>query len=255
MSTPPRFAPIAAALRDEVIDHYERIGRRLDTPSGRRTLDTNSSLAADRGRTLLRLLAEAGAGPITGRRVLDLGAGFGALSVYLAHLGGEVTAVDPNEARLQVGVRVARRFGLPLNAVVAHAEELPLPDAAVHFVVVNNSLCYIVERRARRAALAELHRVLLPNGWVVVRDPNRLAPLDPFTRLPLVAQLSPGLSSGVMRTLERHRSHVRLTSPYGAAFEFRRAGFEQARWRRTRRRRVAAPFARYHHVVARRPAS
>jgi hypothetical protein len=66
MTTPPKFAPLAAALRDQVIEYYEQTGARLDTPSGRRTLDTNSSLAADRGRILLRLLAESGCGPVAG---------------------------------------------------------------------------------------------------------------------------------------------------------------------------------------------
>ena len=61
-TTSPAFAPLAHDLRDHIIEHYERSGKPLDTPAGRRTLDTNSVLAADRGRLLLRLLAEAGAG-------------------------------------------------------------------------------------------------------------------------------------------------------------------------------------------------
>src|SRR5579864_571597 len=144
MTAPPGFAPLAAALRDEVIEHYERIGVRLDTPAGRRTLDTNSILAADRGRLLLRVLAESGAGPITGHRLLDLGAGFGALSVYFAHLGAEVVAVDPHGERLQIGLGVARRFGLPMSSITADAERLPLKDSEFDFAIVNNSLCYIV---------------------------------------------------------------------------------------------------------------
>jgi 2-polyprenyl-3-methyl-5-hydroxy-6-metoxy-1,4-benzoquinol methylase len=136
---------MARALRDQVIDHYERTGVRLDTPAGRRTLDTNSTLAADRGRLLLRLLAESGGGTVAGKRVLDLGAGFGALSVYMAHLGAEVVAVDPQADRIQVGVAVARRHGLPVNAIAAKASRLPLPDAAFHVAVVNNAMCYVVD--------------------------------------------------------------------------------------------------------------
>lgn len=244
---------MARALRDEVIQHYELIGTRLDTPAGRRTLDTNSSLAADRARVLLRILAEAGCGPVTGHRVLDLGAGFGSLSVYFAHLGAEVVAVEPNEARLQLGVSVARRYGLAMSAVCAHADALPLPDAAFHIAVVNNALCYLVDRGARRAALAELLRVLLPGGWIVMRNPNRITPLDPFTRLPVVALLPPALSRRVARWLGHDRSDVRLTSPFGAVLELHRAGFAGARWRRAPGRRAGSMFARYHHVVARRP--
>src|SRR5271165_5473465 len=106
---PPAFAPIAHDLRDVIIEHYERRSESLDTPAGLVTLDTNSMLAARRGRLLLRLLAEQGAGPVAGRRVLDLGAGFGALALYCAHLGGEVVAVDPNEERMGVALAIARR--------------------------------------------------------------------------------------------------------------------------------------------------
>jgi ubiquinone/menaquinone biosynthesis C-methylase UbiE len=253
MATPPSFAAIAAGLRDEVIEHYERLGTRLDTSAGRRTLDTNSTLAADRGRGLLRMLAEAGAGPIAGQRVLDLGAGFGALSVYYAHLGAEVVAVDPNAERLQVGVAVARRYGLAVSSVVAHAEAVPLPDAAFHVAVANNALCYVVDRVARRAALAELLRMLMPGGWLVARNPNRLTPLDPFTSLPLVALMPPSLSRRTARALRRHRSDVRLNSPFGATFELRRAGFAEVRWLPAPGRLAGSRIGRYHHVVARRP--
>jgi SAM-dependent methyltransferase len=242
---------MVGGLRDHIIEHCERTGARLDTRAGLRTLDTNSTLAAERGRLLLRVLAEAGCGPVAGRRVLDLGAGFGALSLYFAHLGAEVVAVDPREDRMRVGVAVARRYGLPVSAITAHADVLPLPDAAFHIAVVNNSLCYLVDRRVRRAALAELLRVLMPGGWIVLRNPNRITPLDPFTGIPLLALLPPALSRRVATGLRRHRSDVRLTSPYGAVLELRRAGFAQARWRAAPGRHAGSRLGPYHHVVAR----
>ena len=254
MATPPRFAPLAAALRDGVIEYYESTGARLDTPAGRRTLDTNSSLAADRGRLLLRLLAASGGGTVAGRRVLDLGAGFGALSVYMAHLGAEVVALDFQADRMQVGVGVARRHGLGVNAVTGYASQLPLPDAAFHVAMVNNSLCYVVDRSARRAALAELRRVLMPGGYIVIRNPNRLTPVDPFTGLPLLALFGPSLSSRLARHSGRERSWVRLTSPPGATHQLRRAGFVSVQRPRPPRRRHLAWFDRYHHVVGRTPA-
>ena len=252
MATTPSFAPIATALRDAVIEHYESIDTPLDTPSGLRTLDTNSTLAADRARILLRVVAELGAPPVAGRRVLDLGAGFGALALYFAHLGAEVVAVDPQPERLGVGLAVARQFGLALSVIEAHADALPLPDAGFHFAVVNNALCYVVDRGRRRAALGELLRVMLPGGWLVMRNPNRLTPLDPFTGLPLVALLSPRAGRVALRALHRHRSNVRLTTPLGATMELRRAGFADVRWRGVPGRHGHSRLAPYHHVSARR---
>jgi SAM-dependent methyltransferase len=251
-SPPPAFAPLAHDLRDHIIEYYERNGERLDTPAGLLTLDTNSVLAAGRGRLLLRLLAEAGAGSISGWRVLDLGAGFGALALYCASLGGEVVAVDPNEQRMQVAVAIAGRRGLAVSAVPAEAQSLPLPDAGFDLVLANNSLCYIVDERQHTLALSEIRRVLRPGGWLVVRNPNRLHPRDQFTGLPLLPLLSPALAQRVTGSLERHRSHVRLRSPGGAVRQLRRAGFTQAHWRAQPGRRLGARFAGYHHVIARR---
>jgi ubiquinone/menaquinone biosynthesis C-methylase UbiE len=252
-STPPEFAVVANDLRDHIIEHYEHCGERLDTPAGLLTLDTNSVLAAGRGRLLLRLLAEQGAGSVTGRRVLDLGAGFGALSLYYAHLGAEVIAVDPNGQRMQVAVANARKRGLPVSALVASAQSLPLPDASVDVVLANNSLCYLVDEREHRLALQEAYRVLRPGGWVVIRNPNRLHHRDQFTGLPLLPLLAPSLARRVTDALGRHRSEVRLRSPGGAVRQLRRAGFTHARWRTQPGHGVGAMFAGYHHVLARRP--
>jgi SAM-dependent methyltransferase/O-antigen/teichoic acid export membrane protein len=249
---PPAFAAIAHDLRDCIIEHCERCGERLDTPAGVMTLDTNSVLAPGRGRLLLRLLAQEGMGSIAGRRVLDLGAGFGALSLYFAHLGAEVVAVDPNEQRMRVAEAIAGRRGLPLSIAAAHAQSLPFADASFDVVVANNSLCYIVGKRTHDEAVREIHRVLRPGGWVVMRNPNRLHPRDQFTRLPLLPLLPPALSQRATRALGRHRSQVQLRSPGGAVRTLRRAGFAHARWRAQPGRGFGDRFAGYHHVLAQR---
>lgn len=170
-SVPPAFAGLAHDLRDGIIEHHEQLGERLDTPAGRQTLDANSVLAAERGRTLLRPLAERGMGSIQGLRVLDLGAGFGALSLYFSHLGAKVVAVDPDEQRLRVALAIARRRGLDLSAAGASAQSLPFPDASFDLVVANDSLRYTLDRNDRRTASSEIHRVLRPGGWVAGRPP------------------------------------------------------------------------------------
>jgi len=254
-STPPEFAGLARDLRDHIIEHYERRGELLDTPAGLLTLDTNSVLAADRARLLLRLLAEHAGQVVAGRRVLDLGAGFGSLALYCAHLGAEVVAVDPNGQRMQVAVAIAKRRGLALRAVAAHAQSLPFPDACFDLVLANNSLCYIVDKDVYRAALEEIHRVLRPGGWVAMRNPNRLHLRDQFTGLPLLPLLPRSVIHRVTDSLGRHRSDVYLRSPGGAVRELRRAGFVRARWRAQPGRGLSDLLAGYQHVLARRPDS
>jgi ubiquinone/menaquinone biosynthesis C-methylase UbiE/O-antigen/teichoic acid export membrane protein len=249
---PPAFVGLAHELRDRIIEHYERRGERLDTPAGVMTLDTNSVLAPGRGRLLLRLLAQEGMGSIAGLRVLDLGAGFGALSLYFAHLGAEVVAVDPNEQRMRVAEAIARRHGLSLSTAAAHAQALPFPDASFDVVVANNSLCYIVGEQLHDEAMREIHRVLRPGGWVVMRNPNRLHPRDQFTNLPLLPLLPHALAHRTTRALGRHRSQVQLRSPGAAVRTLRHAGFAHARWRPQPGGGFSDRFAGYHHVLARR---
>jgi ubiquinone/menaquinone biosynthesis C-methylase UbiE len=251
--TPPRFAELVHDLRDGIVEHYDRLGECLSTPAGLLTLDTNSVLAASRGRLLLRLLAEQGAGPVAGSHVLDVGAGFGALALYYAHLGAEVTAVDPHESRMQVAVEIAQRRGLALSATPVRAQSLPFPNESFDLAIANNSLCYIVDAHEHRTALKEIYRVLRPGGWLAVRNPNRLHIRDQFTRLPLVSLMPLALARRVTDAMNRHRSEVRLRTPGGAVRELRRAGFSQVRWRPQPGRRLGARFAGYQHVVARRP--
>jgi ubiquinone/menaquinone biosynthesis C-methylase UbiE len=251
------FAPIADALRRRVIEFYDEQDETLDGAAGVNTLETNSGFVERRAAPLVQIIrSSTGRGSIEGMRLLDLGCGFGALSVFFAAQGALVTGVDPIEERLEVGRSVAAAYGLAAELRYGWMEDLDLEDEVFDLVVQNNSLCYVVSRDDRRAALAETLRVLKPGGSLVIRNPNRWNPLDQFTGLPLVQLLPPAQASRVASLLGRSRSDVRLTSPLEASRELRRAGFvgvahvasPASRWPP-----VMKPFARYQHLTARRP--
>jgi ubiquinone/menaquinone biosynthesis C-methylase UbiE len=245
------FAPIAHALRDHIIEHYRDRGLSLHDDAGLRTLDTNSTLAAQRAELLLEALGRAGR-PIelAGSRVVDLGCGFGALSVYFAARGASVTGIDPNGERLEVGIAVAREFGLDASFRRGWLEDLVLPDQSVELAVLNNSLCYVVKRSDRRRALRNVHRVLVSGGQVVLRNPSRSAPLDPFTRLPLVHQVPPAVAQRLLSRRRPPRSPVRLRTAGGLSRELRRAGLADVHAVNVGESRLRPP--RYqHHVAAR----
>jgi SAM-dependent methyltransferase len=193
---------------------------------------------------------------LRGAQLLDLGCGFGSLAVYFAFLGAHVSAVDVNPGRLAVGRQVATEFELPVRWIDGSLQELPLGDRRFDFVVLNNSLCYVVPRSERLVGLSQVRRVLRPGGRLLMRNPNRTAPRDPFTGLPGMNRLAPGVASGTARALGLHRSHVRLLSARAQRAELRRIGFEVLEIRAARRRTVK-PLDRwaasYQHVLARRP--
>jgi SAM-dependent methyltransferase len=245
-----RFTPVAHALRDAIIDHYHERRQPLHGEPALRTLDTNSLLAGSRGRLLLEVLFKAGVNTeLESTRVADLGCGFGALSLYFAVAGAEVIGIDPNADRFGVGAAVAREFELPVSFARGWLEDLVLPDESIDLAVLNNSLCYVVNRRDRRRTIVHVRRVLVPGGAAVLRNPSRSSLLDPFTGLPLVHQLPPRLAQALLSNREPPRSPVRLRTAGGMRRELGRGGLANATHVRT------DPWwrpPRYQHHVARR---
>ncbi|MEV4150256.1 class I SAM-dependent methyltransferase [Amycolatopsis sp. NPDC049691] len=95
----------------------------------------------------------------TPRRVLDLGAGTGKLTVGLAELGLDVTAVEPDpEMRAELG-----RVVPWARSLAGRAERIPLPDADVDAVFVGQAFHWFDVP----AAMTEIARVLRPGGVLV----------------------------------------------------------------------------------------
>jgi ubiquinone/menaquinone biosynthesis C-methylase UbiE len=251
------FTPIADSLRSSVIEFYAERGESLDDPAGINTLETNSGFVERRAAPLLETLRQiTGRDSIEGLRLIDLGCGFGALAVFFARQGAVVTGIDPIADRLEVGRAVAAEHDLTVEFSQGWMEKLDFADESFDLAIQNNSLCYIVDRDDRRAALTETARVLGPGGLVVIRNPNRWHPRDQFTGLPLISLLPPHAATRLAERLGRPRSEVRLVSPLEAKRELRRAGFTDvtlaaspaSRWPS-----FMTPIARYQHLVARKP--
>ena len=104
------------------------------------------------------------------------------MSVYLASRGATVTAVDPNQARFEVGSAVARDAGLAIDFRQGWVEELRVPVNAYDLAILNNSLCYVLPRLDRLIGLRLVRGSLRGGGWLAMRNPNRWHPRDAFSR-------------------------------------------------------------------------
>jgi ubiquinone/menaquinone biosynthesis C-methylase UbiE len=204
-------------------------------------------------RVLDRMLERAELSSVRGLSVLDLGCGFGALALVLAARGAQVTALDPNGARLEVGQRVATEFGLGLRWIVDGMETVNLDEQRFDIVLVNNSLCYLVEPTRRKQALERTLKALRPGGLLVIRNPKRFWLRDPFTRLPLLAILPPAAAGAVSRFVGLDRPCVRLLSTRAAMRELRAAGYVSVEHVSNGEPGAVIDRFSYQHLLARRP--
>jgi ubiquinone/menaquinone biosynthesis C-methylase UbiE len=99
-------------------------------------------------------------------RILDVGAGTGALALTAAELGHEVTAVDLSDAMLDRGRAKATERGLAITFVVGRAEEPPSGpfDAVISRHLVWTLPAPVEALRAWRGALGSGGRLAIFEG-------------------------------------------------------------------------------------------
>ncbi len=120
---------------------------------------TESGAAAAWRALLARLLPPAPA------RVLDVGAGTGAMSLLVAELGHSVTAVDLSPGMLAHAARKATERGLSVATVVGRADE---PPAGPFDAVIERHLLWTLPDPA--ATLARWHDVAAPTGRLILLE-------------------------------------------------------------------------------------
>jgi arsenite methyltransferase len=107
----------------------------------------------------------------TGDTVLDIGSGSGTdvlLAVRAVGADGQVIGLDMTAAMLaKLTANVAAAGASNVRLLEGNAEQIPLPDACVDVVTSNGVLNLVPDKRA---AFAEIRRVLRPGGRLQVAD-------------------------------------------------------------------------------------
>ncbi len=107
---------------------------------------------------------------LTAGRILDVGAGTGALTLDLGWLQrnkGEITAVDNDPTGLEILSKMADELGISIRTKLGNAYDLPV-ESSTQDLTVARLLLQHLDRPV--AALGEMARVTRPGGKVLVMD-------------------------------------------------------------------------------------
>lgn len=107
---------------------------------------------------------------VCGKKILEIGAGMGGDSVYLARAGAEVTALDFAPEALRETEKNAQKEGIKINTIQADAHKIPFPDATFDIVFHQGFLEHFSNPLE---LLLEQVRVLKKGGYLVVDVPQR----------------------------------------------------------------------------------
>lgn len=113
-------------------------------------------------------------GPLSGKKLLDIGAGLGESSVYFALRGARVTTVDISPQMVEMALCLGRKYGVELEGMVSGAEDMNLPAASYDFIYVANTIHHV---QNRASLFEQMHRALKPGGRFFSYDPLAYNPL------------------------------------------------------------------------------
>jgi 2-polyprenyl-3-methyl-5-hydroxy-6-metoxy-1,4-benzoquinol methylase len=151
-----------------------------------------------------------------GTRVLDLGCGYGRVSVPLARRGCIVTGVDASEPMLELAEERARAGGVAIDLVHCDMREIDAPEEFDAVLSLGTALGYVEAEQADAAALAAAGRSLVAGGRLLIDTENR----EPKVRMAPTASFD--IAGTTVRSERRYdhltgRWHERMSWADGAA--------------------------------------
>jgi SAM-dependent methyltransferase len=121
--------------------------------------------------------------PNRGRRLLEIGAAAGCLTIALNEIGYICTGLEPDADALRTARELAREVNRPCLVVGGRAEKIPFPDESFDIVITNSVLEHVSDIDT---CFRELSRVLVPGGLLWFETASSMSPFqNEIRRFPL----------------------------------------------------------------------
>lgn len=106
---------------------------------------------------------------LTGKRILDIGCGYGSLVGFLSNQGYEAEGIDSDETC----IAIARKLFPGVNVRTCNAVEMSdLADHSFDAIVLKDCLHHLIEEGDVTAIFKNFRRILKDSGMIVILDPN-----------------------------------------------------------------------------------
>lgn len=119
------------------------------------------------------------AGPLRGKRILDVGCGNGVFMAVFAKAGATVAGLEVNRTLVEIAREVLKDEGAEGQMLEYDGTTFPFPDASFDYVLSVGVLEHVSDPRL---ILRETARVLIPGGRCYLSFPNRWRPLETHTQ-------------------------------------------------------------------------
>ncbi len=123
-----------------------------------------------RGREIVRTIRQVT--PVRGRRVLDVGSGYGGMLIAMAEQSADVMGVEIDEERAQTGKRRLEELGMSIPFYEGDITDAGMRDRLGTFdvVVCQDVLEHVMDPTK---AIAGLCKMLRPRGVIYIQIPNK----------------------------------------------------------------------------------
>ncbi len=109
------------------------------------------------------------AGNPSGKKILDVGFGNGAIVAAFARAGATVSGIEVNEHLYKIGVELTKPYGDKVSLELYDGEHFPYPDQTFDYVYSTSVIEHVTYPIQ---VLREIHRVLKPGGRFYIAFPN-----------------------------------------------------------------------------------